>query len=539
MEADTAAAAPVDETLVLALRARLEADTGQPVALVETHISWVLLAGGFAYKLKKPVRLPFVDFSTLALRQHFCLEELRLNRRLAPALYLGVVPVRGTALAPRIGALGPIDDDDDDGSDDDDGAGPVIDYAVCMQRFAPGALLSERLAAGGAGVLPEQLDGLARRLADFHRDAPVTQAADAAQPDGRPVRKVLEQLEQLQAEADKPQLAALRAWVDGQWQALHEVWSARRQTGAMRECHGDLHLANTVLIGNEVTAFDCIEFDPALRRIDVMSDVAFLTMDLKAHGRGDLAFRFLDVWLQHSGDYPGLRVLRFYEVYRALVRALVARVRSRPSRTTSTAHGPDYLACARRLVDTAGGRQARLLITHGLSGSGKSTVAGQLLEAAGAIRLRSDVERKRLFGLGALQRSAGQAVDIYTPEASRRTFARLADCARTALQAGYPVIVDAAFLHRAERRAFRALAAELRVPFSVLHCHASHALLRQRVAARDAGGRDASEADVEVLDQQLARHEPLDADERAAVLEVATDGPVDMADLRARWFARG
>lgn len=532
MEPQTAAAARAGETLVGALRARLEADSGAPVALVETHISWVLLAGRFAYKLKKPVRLPFVDFSTLALRRHFCLEELRLNRRLAPALYLGVVPVLGTAQAPRLGAL-----DADGGGDDHDCAESVLDYAVCMQRFAPGALLSERLAPGGAGVLPGQVDGLALRLADFHRDAPLAPIAPpghAAPPDGQPA---LEVLNQLQAEADTAHLRALRTWVEGQILALCEVWPARRQAGAVRECHGDLHLANAVLTGHELTAFDCLEFDPALRCIDVISDIAFLTMDLKAHGRGDLAFRLLDVWLQRCGDYTGLRVLRFYEVYRALVRALVASVRARASGTATLAHGPDYLACAQALVD-AGGRQARLLITCGLSGSGKSTVAGQLLEAAGAIRLRSDVERKRLFGLGALQRSADQAVDIYTPEASRRTFARLKDCARVALRAGYPVIVDAAFLRRTERDSFRSLAAELGVPFAVLHCHASPALLRQRVAARDASGHDASEADVPVLEGQLARHEPLATDEHASVLEVATDGPVDMADLRARWFAR-
>jgi predicted kinase len=305
----------------------------------------------------------------------------------------------------------------------------------------------------------------------------------------------------------------------------------------VRECHGDLHLANAVLIGDEVTAFDCIEFDPALRWIDVMSDVAFLTMDLRAHGRNDLAFRFLDTYLQRSGDYPGVRVLRFYEVYRALVRGLVGRVRSRSADAASLPAGRDYLACAQRLVQTAGG-SARLLITHGLSGSGKSTVARQLLALAGAIRLRSDVERKRLFGLAALQRSAEQSVDIYTPDASRLTFDRLKECARTALQAGYPVIIDAAFLRRAERRAFQALAAELRVPFAILDCRASEAQLRQRVTARSVVGDDASEANVNVLERQLASHEPLDGDERAVALEVVTDEPVDVAALCARWLSQ-
>lgn len=519
MHSKTTSRTSIDRTLVQALRARLQADTGKPVALEETHISWVLLTEGLVYKLKKPVHLPFVDFSTLALRKHFCEEEVRLNQRLAPSLYLGVIPVTGTTQAPGIG-----------------GTGTPIDYAVCMQRFASGALLSELLAA--RELLPQHIDRLAHRLADFHRDAPVALPASPTGAAEQAVQPVLNVLVQLQAvDGDNPHIAALRAWVDAQVPVLQDVWLARRQTGAVRECHGDLHLANTVLLGEDVTAFDCIEFDPALRWIDVMSDVAFLTMDLKAHNRSDLAFRFLDTYLQCSGDYAGVRVLHFYEVYRALVRALVGRVRSISTGMTSLATGPDYLECAQRLVRTAGG-QARLLITHGLSGSGKSTVARQLLEAAGAIRLRSDVERKRLFGLEALQRSAEQAVDIYTPEATRQTFSRLKEGARTALQAGYPVIVDAAFLRCDERRAFRALAAGLAVPFAILHCQTSEAQLRQRVAARGVSGNDASEANVHVLERQLANHEPLDDDERAVALEVVTDETVNVALLCTRWLSQ-
>jgi predicted kinase len=199
---------------------------------------------------------------------------------------------------------------------------------------------------------------------------------------------------------------------------------------------------------------------------------------------------------------------------------------------------PDYLGVAEQLAVRHAGLAPRLMITHGLSGSGKSTVATALLAATGAIRIRSDVERKRLFGLAPLQRSGEQGIDIYTPEATRRTFERLAACARTALQAGYPVIVDAAFLRRDERLAFRALAAELRVPFSILHCDATEAQLRHRVAARSAGAADASEADLAVLERQFAHHEPLGGDERATALRVATEETLDVATLRDRWFAQ-
>jgi aminoglycoside phosphotransferase family enzyme/predicted kinase len=527
MDTAASAAPPIDRTLIHALREQLQAQGGEPVELIETHISWVLLAGDRAYKIKKPVRLPFVDFSTPALRLHFCELELRLNQRLAPQLYLEVLPVCGTPASPRLG-----------------GEGEPIDHAVCMRRFAPGALLSEQIAAGR--LQASQIEQLAGALAAFHERAPV---ADAVSPWGTPeqivhaARNVLDSLRPLVAAGA---LDTLCGWLAERERTLSPVWLERRATGAVREGHGDLHLANAAQVGDEVLAFDCIEFDPAMRWIDVANDLAFLTMDLHAHGRSDLAARALDAWLQRSGDFAALRVLRFYEVYRALVRSLVAALRAgqlgapdaaapatSPPETADVR--PDYLACALAAAQT---RPApRLLITHGLSGCGKSTVALQLLERTGAVRLRSDVERKRLFGLGALDRSAARSLDVYTAEATRRTFDRLADLARIALQAGWPVIVDAAFLRRGERQDFRSLAADLGVPFALLHCHASEAVLRERVAARSAAGNDASEADVAVLQRQLDAHEPLDADERANALDVATDGEVDAAALTARWLA--
>lgn len=500
---------PPDRTLIEALRSHLRSKSRQPVVLIETHISWVLLVGLLAYKLKKPVRLPFVDFTTLASRRRFCELELQLNQRLAPQIYLEVVPVCGSPEAPRL-----------------DGGGAPIDYAVCMRRFDDGALLSEQLAAGQLHAA--QLEQLAQGLADFHAQAP---CADVASPFGTPaaiVKAARDVIERLAPRTDARAIAVLGRWLDERAQALEPLWGARRAAGAVRECHGDLHLANAVQFEGEVVAFDCIEFDPELRWIDVINDLAFLTMDLRAHGRADLAARALDAWLQRSGDFAGLGVLRFYEVCRALVRALVASLRSPHS-------GPDYLACALALA--AQTPAPRLLITHGLSGCGKSTIALQLLERGDAVRLRSDVERKRLFGLRPLQSSAARALDVYTAEATQRTFDRLADIARTALHAGWPVIVDAAFLRRSERQRFKALAAELGVPFAILHCHAAETVLRERVATRRAAGNDASEADVAVLQRQIDDHEPLGDDERAIALDVATDAAVDVDALAARWLA--
>jgi aminoglycoside phosphotransferase family enzyme/predicted kinase len=504
----------MDTTLVDALREALRLETGQPVALVETHISWVLLTHTLAFKLKKPVRLPFLDFGSVQARKHFCEEELRLNRRFAPALYIDVAPVCGTRDAPCIG-----------------GDGTPIDHVVRMRRFPASSLLLDLLATDR--LEPAQLDGFAQRLAVLHGSAERATAMSGFGSPERVVRAATDLRAALQAQSSDSRLAALDTWIREQGQALHMAWIARQQGGAVRECHGDLHMANVVLADGALTPFDCIEFDPALRWIDVMSDVAFLTMDLKAHGRADLAFRFLDAWLQHSGDYAGLQVWRFYEVYRALVRAMASGL---GPRDPQGAVRPDYLACAAQLAQQPGGG-ARLMITHGFSGSGKSSVASQLLCAAGAVRLRSDVERKRLYGLGPLARSAGLGLDIYGAQATRRAFERLQACARDALLAGYPVIVDAAFLRGAERQRFRTLATELRMPFTILDCCADTETLRHRVATRDAAGTDASEAGLAVLERQLESHDPLEANERDLAIEVSTQDPVDIPRIAARWRA--
>ena len=502
--------------LVEALRRLLARYAGGPVELVETHISCILLTPAEAYKLKKPLRLPFADFSTPAARRHFCEEELRLNRRFAPALYLDVLPVCGSVEAPRLG-----------------GDGEAIDWVLRMRRFPAGSEFDALARSGALAAL--DVDRFAHRLARFQAEAPLA-APDSAW--GTPVQVaqtiagVFDALAPLLDDAQGVRLRRLRAWVDARQPALAALWSARRTAGWVREGHGDLHLANVVRWGGEVTAFDCIEFSPDLRWIDTLADAAFFAMDLRAHGRAGLAWRFLDTYLADTGDYGGLAVLRPYEIYRALVREMAGRMRD--AQGAPPAARPDYLACAEAL---AAPTQPRLLITHGLSGSGKSTVAAALLQAAGAVRLRSDVERKRLFGLPALADSGAQGIDIYTPEATRRTFERLREGARTALEAGYMVIVDAAFLRRRERDAFHALARERGVPFSILHCHAGVPQLRERVQHRRAAGGDPSEADLRVLARQQETAEPLAPDECAVALDVATDAAWSAEALCERWMA--
>lgn len=493
--------------------------------LIETHISWVLLDGTHAWKIKKPVKLPFLDFSELATRRRLCEQELLLNRRLAPDLYLHVCPLVGTVQAPRLGA--PLQT----GQPDDVAA---IEYVLCMKQFEPGALLSERLAAGRLDAA--QLDSLARRLAAFHQAADHgANRAEHGSDWGSPARiaqPVEGLLDGLAAHGCEAACARLRPWLQAQAQQLHDTWLQRQAEGRVVEGHGDLHLANVVVLGDEVTAFDCIEFDPALRWIDGLNDIAFLVMDLLAHARADLAWRFLNSYLDERGDHAGLPVLRYYLVYRAMVRALVARLRADQGGQDA---GPDYLALALQLTDPP---RPRLLITHGVSGSGKSFVAGQLLEQAGAIRLRADVVRKRLFGLGPGAASSAEiAGGIYGARSTEATYARLLTLAEVALRAGWSVIVDATFLQAPDRARFQGLARRLALPFHILHCTAPDAVLRERVLARHARGDDASEADLAVLDAQLARVQPLLGPELAHTWVVDAARPWSAQALAAQWLS--
>jgi predicted kinase len=390
-------------------------------------------------------------------------------------------------------------------------------------------LFSERLAAGT--LLADQVEALGRRIGEFHLAAPSVPAGSDHGTPGTIEAVMANLMSALPSQLDGSALATLRQWLPMQAEALRPVWTARREAGHVRECHGDLHLANATVFEGEALAFDCIEFDPALRWIDVMNDAAFMVMDLVAHKRRDLAFRFLDAWLELTGDHEGLRVLRFYMVYRALVRAWVAALRGQDSEAMGKA--PDYLATA---LSIASSTDARLMITHGLSGSGKSFVSQQVLEYAGAVRLRSDVERKRLFGLRPLERSAaGQKDGIYTPQATRRTFETLRDRAAFSLDAGFPTIVDAAFLRRDERDMMAALAAERRVPFCILHCHASDEVLRHRIEARLAGGDDASEADGRVLRMQMEVQQDFADEERPRVIDVETSKDIPIQAICDRW----
>ena len=492
----------MDASLPPLIRALLAPERYPPgvaqVELVQTHISWVLLAGDFAYKIKKPVTLPFLDFSTLAQRQRYCVDELRLNRRFAPDIYLEVVGIFNTPDDPQW-----------------HGEGMPIEYAVKMRRFDEAGRL-DRVCARGE-LQPAHLSHLADSLTAFH------DAAAAAPPESRfgsassiigPARdNFCDLLRAFQNNAVQTRLEALRVWTEAQFVQLAPLMVARKVAGRVRECHGDLHLANLVLIKQRVLMFDCLEFNEDLRWIDVANEMAFTYVDLLAHQQAGLANWFVNEVLSRSGDYQAARVLRFYAVYRALVLAKVAAIRAGQS-DGDNHEALAYIALSERLLAVP---PLRLVITHGLSGCGKTMASDAVLQTdtdAATLRLRSDVERKRLFGLASAAHSgSGLDTGIYTADAHTRTYAHLRQLAASLLNAGWSVIVDAAFLKRAERESFRSLARVAGAAFGILAPLATPDALRQRIEARRALGRDASEATLEVLAQQMKSLQPLGQDE--------------------------
>lgn len=471
------------------------------VQLIETHISWVLLTGKYAYKIKKPVNLGFLDFSTLALRHQACADEVRLNRRLAPEIYLGVVAITVSPYVPRV-----------------NGQGLTIEYAVKMLQFPPDATLdhlSERSELGFA-----QIDRLAARLAQFHlgecqiapADSPWGEPEGIAQPVSDNFRILAERCDDLE---QKQRLAQMQSWSMAEHERLTPLMLERKQRGMVRECHGDLHLGNLAWVNGQLIIFDCIEFSPALRWIDVISEVAFCYMDLLHRQHRDLAFRFLNAWLEVSGDYQGVALLRYYAVYRAMVRAKVAALRAEQTEGCN-AEMNECLQLAEQLAKTA---QPQLWITHGLSGCGKTTLSQSVLQEHGMVRLRSDIERKRLAGIDASARSAsGIEQGLYTQDASLRTYEHLSRLAGNLLDAGWPVVIDAAFLQHWQRDMFREIAQRRELRFRILDIQADLAILRERISIRTAQGKDASEADLRVLQHQIESEQPLDADE----LKIAT-----------------
>ena len=431
------------------------------------------------------------------------------NRRYAKDLYIGVVPITI-----------------ENGKVCVEGSGDPIDYAVKMHRFSDDALLSHRIDAGL--LTTNEVHELATTVARFHATA---QRCDKEPAQRVPmllianVKETIDTLEKGAAGEIASSLSVLRRWTDRYYDEHRTDFAARSENGFIRECHGDLHLQNIVLWNGKLVPFDGIEFNDDFRWIDVMNDAAFLAMDLAARGRLDLSRSFTNGYLETTGDYASLVVLRWYLVYRALIRAMVAKMKADHHQDDAKLNRADVndfrdhvnLAYRFTLTDAP-----TLYITYGLSGSGKTTASEIVVARRGAIRLRSDVERKRHFGV-----SDDDPIDItlrrkmHCESANIATYNRLMQLASGTLRAGYPVVIDATFLKLADRTRFHQFAESEGVPFAILDCHADVQTLRQRIADRIAKGNDASDADFAVLDLQLKTQELLTSQERAFVVNMS------------------
>ena len=492
------------------------------VQLIETHISWVFLAGDYVYKVKKPIALDFLDFRDLERRKFYCEEEIRLNQPWAPDIYLDVAPITDDNGQPRFG-----------------GGGAPIEYAVRMRRFDQQLRLDLQLECGKLSIA--DMKELSRNIAVRHTAAQVVDEDQRDRVVALTKEFIWDNFAALDGFIDAAELNSLRKWTERELKKVDALLWQRFDDGFVRDCHGDLHLANLVRLPGGITTFDCIEFSIDLRHIDVACDIAFLIMDLVARGRRDLGAHFLNRYLECTGDYGSMGMLSLYFVYRCLVRAKVAVILSKEresdeARQADLSEAQRYCEMAKR---QATARTPVLVIMSGLSGSGKTWVSGQLMAALPAIRIRSDFERKRIFGLSETEGSASRfGSGIYNDDANRIVYQCLYDSARIILGAGHNVILDAAFLKSADRATATSIAADCGLPCILLEVTSPAKELRDRIRQRSIHADDASEAGLEVLEHQRATAEPFTDDEKAIAVCCKNTGEVNVESIVRQIRAR-
>jgi aminoglycoside phosphotransferase family enzyme/predicted kinase len=500
-----------------------------PVDRVEvhhTHISVVFLAGPFAYKVKKPVNLGFLDFSTLEKRRHFCEEEVRLNRRLAREVYLGVVPVSRTGLRVQM-----------------EGQGEAVEWAVKMKRLPEEATLEKRLQRGQVEV--GLLKALARKVATFHAGAEGGEHISAFGRFEVVARNARENFDQVAPQVGTTLSQAvcerLRGLTEEALARLRPLIEGRAERGVPRDTHGDLHLDHVYLFPEstppaDLVIIDCIEFNERFRFADPVSDMAFLVMDLGFHGRRDLARAFAEEYFRASGDNEGQALLRFYVAYRAAVRGkvegfeLLEKEIPEAERIAALAKARAHWLLALGELETPG-RRPCLVLVGGLPGTGKSTLAHGIAERADCRLIRSDLVRKELAGLPARESARSPFEEgIYAPAWNERTYAECLCRAEKLLFEGKRVIVDASFGEEKRRQVFLEAAARLAVPAVFMLCQADPEVTRGRLECRRG---DASDADWSVYRKATERWEEIGTATRGVLYEVPTNGTKDQALARA------
>jgi len=491
------------------------------ITTIETHISIVFLTGSFAYKLKKPVDFGFLDFSTLEQRKKFCSLEVQLNRRTAPQLYEGVYQIESLNTPEPAISINPQDDT----------AANVVDYLVKMKQFDPNDVLGRMLQNQGV-IDNAMLEKLAQQIARFHKIAePVEQDSRFGEPKTL-LQPMLDNLPTLYSfftdAAIKEQVNTIEQWTHQTFEQVTPLLIARKQQGFIRACHGDLHLDNIALIDDDPLLFDGIEFNNDFRWIDVISDLAFLLIDLDFRKHKPASLKVLSLYLSKTLDYNSLFLLNFYRVYRTMVRAKITTLRGMQLEDNSLQQqhviqiAKDYISQAANYL--APKRPPKCILLQGISGSGKSHLAGQMLEELdlNAIVLSSDRIRKTLFGIDANDRvDATLTSSLYSAEMNRKTYGALEQNAATILANGFDVIVDATFLKAEHRQRFYQLAAEPKIECYLISIEASLEQASQSILDRQLLNDNPSDADIEVMHRQQQYLEPPTECEDALVLSAS------------------
>jgi aminoglycoside phosphotransferase family enzyme/gluconate kinase len=474
----------------------------EPIRLIQTHVSYVLLTGDYAYKVKKPVDFGFLNYATLDLRRQFCEAELRLNQRTAADLYLAVVPITQTGDRYQF-----------------QGQGDAVEYAVQMRQFPQDTLLSQRFERG---ELDEDLvRQLARAIAQFHQAAETNDEIRSYGTVPQVRQSIDENYDQtvdfIGGPQTQAQFDATRAYTDRFFAEQGDLLQRRMDQGWIRACHGDLHLNNIAYWQERLWLFDCIEFNKPFRYVDVMFDIAYLVMDFTVQGRSDLVAALVSEYVEVTGDWEGLAVLPLYVSRQSYVRAKVTSfLLNDPAipaadKQAAADRAARYYTLAHDYVQPQPGR---LLLMVGLSGAGKSTVARELSRSLGAIHIRSDAVRKHLGGIPVTERGDDT---LYTPAMTQRTYDRLLDLGMTLGALGYTVVLDGKYDRAQHREAAQAKAMQHGLPLEMVHCTAPMAVLRERVQARSG---DIADATVAVLERQTL--EPFSPDEATQVTTVDT-----------------
>lgn len=470
------------------------------VKLIQTHTSWVFIAGEFAYKVKKPVNFGFLDYTTLSARRFFCQEEFRLNRLLSPDLYIEVLPITDEQGRLRLG-----------------GKGQVIDYCVKMRALPQSAIMTERLKRGA--VTFEQIDEIAHLVARFHEQA--ERGAEIGRYGSSEIIRLnwdenfAQTMEFIGRTISKPAFHEIKLTVEKFISENRERFRQRRQAGFVRRCHGDLHARNIFLL-DRVYIFDCIEFNPRFSCSDVASEVAFMAMDLDYHRRHDLSNFFIERYYAYTGDEGVLALLPFYQCYRAFVRAKVTSFQlndpgvSAQAKAAALQTARDYFKLARRYARLLKS-DPWLVVVFGLPGVGKSYLARQLADRTLAMHLLSDSIRKQLCGIPvSARRFDGYGRGIYAPEISQQTYDELFRRAEVFLRSGRSVVLDATFTGEASRERCRQLAEKMQVRllFVLVDCPEQTVVSRLRRRATQVGFSDANLEIYRLMKQRFNRPRP-------------------------------